>query len=295
MLKKMTSLVALAALALALAPLAQAVVIVDSTVEETNGWTAPWWTDTGWGILSPDVQEGATAATLNGGDTVSSSVFGSLTLEAGTYTVEFAIGDYSNGPWGGGADVNFAGLTLAEASASSIPNPVDATWELCTVEWEVLPGNVNIGNALSFSFDVVDVTANNLAFDGVGGLSPNGTGFLVDFSAPTASMNWDGGPGNWASSNWNGGQAPVTGQEMFIDAASGDSDVTLSADFNSRSVSVGENYAAALTIAMKSSTLSAAPPIRPPSMSGWPNSSTAFDGLTDPPYWIRVACATSSS
>ena len=38
-----------------------------------------------------------------------------------------------------------------------------------------------------------------------------------------------------------------------------------------------------------------APPINPPSMSGWLNSSFAFDAFTLPPYWIRTAFAVASS
>src|SRR5262249_41511393 len=35
-----------------------------------------------------------------------------------------------------------------------------------------------------------------------------------------------------------------------------------------------------------------APPIRPPSMSGWAKSSAALPGLTLPPYWIRTRSPT---
>ena len=42
---------------------------------------------------------------------------------------------------------------------------------------------------------------------------------------------------------------------------------------------------------MKSSALSEAPPIRPPSMSLWAKSSFALDGLQEPPYRIVTSSA----
>ncbi|MCX6868859.1 MAG: hypothetical protein NTV46_22185, partial [Verrucomicrobia bacterium] len=59
---------------------------------------------------------------------------------------------------------------------------------------------------------------------------------------------WDGGTGNWADSKWSGGQAPVTGRNMMISAASADSNVTLDADFSAQSLILGSTAASALTI-----------------------------------------------
>jgi len=42
---------------------------------------------------------------------------------------------------------------------------------------------------------------------------------------------------------------------------------------------------------MKSSAFNAAPPIRPPSISGMPNNSAALPGFTLPPYNTRMAFA----
>ena len=45
-------------------------------------------------------------------------------------------------------------------------------------------------------------------------------------------------------------------------------------------------------IAIKSSGFKAAPPINPPSTSGWANSSAAFLAFMEPPYWMVTARAT---
>jgi autotransporter-associated beta strand protein len=62
------------------------------------------------------------------------------------------------------------------------------------------------------------------------------------------ASTWDGGTGNWADSKWNGGQAPVTGRNMMISAASADSNVTLDADFSAQSLILGSTATSALTI-----------------------------------------------
>jgi len=46
-----------------------------------------------------------------------------------------------------------------------------------------------------------------------------------------------------------------------------------------------------LQIGTKVSALRDAPPIRPPSMSGWARSSGAFDAFIEPPYWIMTSSA----
>src|SRR3546814_134273 len=48
------------------------------------------------------------------------------------------------------------------------------------------------------------------------------------------------------------------------------------------------------TIRAKSSASRLAPPTRAPSMSGWPISSLALPGFTEPPYWIRTDSAASA-
>lgn len=54
-------------------------------------------------------------------------------------------------------------------------------------------------------------------------------------------------------------------------------------------------FAAALQIARKSAATRDAPPIRPPSISGIPRSSTAFEGFMLPPYRICKPPATAAS
>src|SRR6185437_15859958 len=49
--------------------------------------------------------------------------------------------------------------------------------------------------------------------------------------------------------------------------------------------------AAACRMAANSSTSRLAPPIRPPSTSGWTSRPAAFSGFIEPPYWMRTASA----
>jgi len=79
--------------------------------------------------------------------------------------------------------VDFAGLTEADAIASSTLAPADGTWALWTYTWNVGAGNTNLGNDLSFSITGTGgaLGVGNGALDGVGALSGDGSGFLVDF------------------------------------------------------------------------------------------------------------------
>ena len=52
------------------------------------------------------------------------------------------------------------------------------------------------------------------------------------------------------------------------------------------------SWLAAFTISTKSGGLQAAPPIRPPSTSGWASSSWAFLAFMEPPYWMVTERAT---
>ena len=54
-------------------------------------------------------------------------------------------------------------------------------------------------------------------------------------------------------------------------------------------------YFAAATIVAKSAGFRDAPPIRPPSTSGWASSSAALPAFIEPPYWITVLSATAAS
>ena len=64
---------------------------------------------------------------------------------------------------------------------------------------------------------------------------------------------WQGGSDNWAAANWHDGTTPdnfpQTGAPMIVDADTGDSDVTVNADFNSaRSLVIGANYTAGVGV-----------------------------------------------
>ena len=50
---------------------------------------------------------------------------------------------------------------------------------------------------------------------------------------------------------------------------------------------------APLAIPMKSSAFSAAPPIKPPSMSFCESSPFALSGFMEPPYWMGMISATA--
>ncbi len=63
--------------------------------------------------------------------------------------------------------------------------------------------------------------------------------------------------------------------------------------FRKKRAAGGQPSLAALTIVAKSAGFSEAPPIRPPSTSGWARSSAAFFAFIEPPYWIVKASAAS--
>ena len=181
----------IAATALLLVSLsARADLIINQDVEDDGDWNGnlfpekPWDGD-GFGSLTPGHQEGLVAAVLQNNDSISTT-FSSLALQAGTYTLEFALGNYSNFPFPA-VQINFAGLTLGDASAGSTLTPASGDWSLWTVIFDVGAGNANLGNTLGFSLSTNDATLSNLAFDGVGSLSSTGgTGFLVSYTPATS-------------------------------------------------------------------------------------------------------------
>lgn len=169
-------------------------IIVDSAVEvNQNGWLSAggWHNDgsvvpgtsfSGVPFLTPAVQEGTSAAHMNNTPAVSNADVsgGADTLQAGAYTVYFSMGNYNNAafPTVLASAIIFAGLSGSAASSSSTVAPAAGDWELWTLTWDVLDGNPNIGNPLSFSLGTT--VTGNAAFDGVGGLSGLGSGFLVE-------------------------------------------------------------------------------------------------------------------
>ncbi|MDH3634726.1 MAG: PEP-CTERM sorting domain-containing protein [Gammaproteobacteria bacterium] len=167
---------------------AQGALIIDQDVEDDGDWSGnlfstPWNAD-GFGFLSPGHQEGKVAAVFQNNDSISTT-FSSLTLQQGMYTLEFALGNYSNFPFPA-VQINFAGLTLGDASASTTLTPASGGWSLWTINFNVVSGNTNLGNTLGFSLSTTDATLSNLAFDGVGNLSNNGNGFLVSYTPSTS-------------------------------------------------------------------------------------------------------------
>jgi len=202
----------IAAVVLLLAGRAPAVNIVDSLVEDTSvggSWSGTSWT-VGWPqYLLPQTQEGAGHYHVNHTQTAGHGQFGSLTLQQGRYTLEFGIGNYNNSGFPTYA-IDFAGLTLSDAYFVSTPTPPSGGWVLWTAVFDVASGNPNLGNALDFSIAGSGSVAAG-ALDGVGSLSGNGTGFLVDLGAPpsgTVIINspvedvsvggeWSGAIGSW--------------------------------------------------------------------------------------------------
>ena len=185
----------IAALALLIVSLStQAALIIDQDVENDGDWNdanlwpiEPWNGDGIFGsqtFLTPGHQEGQVAAVFQNNDSISTT-FSSLTLEEGTYTLEFALGNYSNFTFPA-VQINFAGLTLADASASTTPTPASGGWSLWTINFDVDSSNANLGNTLGFGLSTTDATISNLAFDGVGNLSNNGNGFLVSYTRNTS-------------------------------------------------------------------------------------------------------------
>jgi len=163
--------------------------LLDVLVEPEMGWTAGATWNTGYGgLVTPGFQEGAQQANLDslGVPTVTSPTF-AATLEAGTYTIEFGVGAFSNFNDGSGnpswatsaLTVDFTGLTLGEASSSTTPLPALGGWALWSITWDVAEGDTRIGDPLDFS---ITSAARGPCFDGVGGLSRNGNGFLVSFT-----------------------------------------------------------------------------------------------------------------
>ena len=115
----------MAAMALLLVSLgAQAELIINQDVEDDGDWNdtnlfpSAQWNDDGFGFLTPGHQEGLVAAVFQNNDSIQSlsTAFSSFALQEGTYTLEFALGNYSNFPFPA-VQIDFAGLTLGDASA----------------------------------------------------------------------------------------------------------------------------------------------------------------------------------
>lgn len=175
-------------------------IIVDSTVEATNGWTAAGGFSSSTTAITPGFQEGSTSSRLNSSGSanhvVSHGQFGSLVVEEGTYTAQFAIGNPSDAAFPNNQKLVLGGLNwrntnLDDATAFSTPLPSSGQWELWSVTFAVSAGAGQLGNPLDVSFiQTVAGPASNIAFDGVGALNASGTGFLIDFTpaAPPASV-----------------------------------------------------------------------------------------------------------
>ncbi|KPJ75088.1 MAG: hypothetical protein AMS14_04240 [Planctomycetes bacterium DG_20] len=92
------------------------------------------------------------------------------------------------------------------------------------------------------------------------GLVDGGQGYLETNAGNTAyqlhilnkDAYWQGGAGNWADSNWNVGgvanQSLGSGHPVTVDAASNDSNVTVTASSSQFSVGIGANNTSAVTV-----------------------------------------------
>ncbi|NQU20231.1 MAG: hypothetical protein HQ567_03040, partial [Candidatus Nealsonbacteria bacterium] len=69
-------------------------------------------------------------------------------------------------------------------------------------------------------------------------------------SEVVSGMEWDGGSGNWADGNWNGGQPPMIGVPAILDTADSVVTVTIAAaDFlPAQSVAIGETNAVTVVV-----------------------------------------------
>ena len=171
---------------LGLAGPAAGVVIIDADVENDGDWST--FSQLAWEsnpiYLTPGVQEGTTAAGMNHSPGPGDSIirtFTGITLQVGTYTVEFAIGNQNNAPFPPSINIEFTGMTLGMATSATTPTPASGAWELWTIVWDVDALNPNLGNDLSWEFAITTSATTNLRFDGVGALSPNGNGFIVSY------------------------------------------------------------------------------------------------------------------
>jgi len=149
------------------------------------GAAAPEVDFSGVGFFTGGVatQEGGTAAHLNPANNTSVTIAdlsqgGGATLEAGTYTLQFAVGNYNNS---GFPTIGFEFAGITTPTSSTTPAPASGGWGLYELVYTVNPGDAAIGNNLNFGLNVTG--AGNASLDGVGDLSNSGTGFVVDFVA----------------------------------------------------------------------------------------------------------------
>ena len=173
---KCSALVLSAGIALSAAT-TDASIIIDSAIESANGWTTSSQWSPGLTLLSPN--ESTEIITLP--DSVSTTITSPLfaaTIAAGTYTAQFAVGND-----GAGLPLLFGfGWTGPAATNTITPVPTAGTWAFWTATYVVPQGDPRIGNQIQFSGDIISFGGDG-AFDGVGGLSGSGSGFVVDFVA----------------------------------------------------------------------------------------------------------------
>ena len=124
-------------------------------------------------------------ATFDNQDVYSSDISnGAFTIQAGTYTISFAAGNWNNEAFLD-FDITFGGMNQSIATSVVNSDPARGTWELWSFTWDVASDSQYIGNAFSFYANSFypQRTNSNGALDGVGYLSTKGNGFLVEFSA----------------------------------------------------------------------------------------------------------------
>jgi hypothetical protein len=176
--------------------LAQADIVLDVPFENSTIWSSSggWYTTSMQERFydNPINPEGNSISHSNpqagSGNLVSTSDIssGTLTLQAGQYTLYYASGNWNNRNFSD-TEVNFAGMSKSIATFDNSPIPGSGQWSLWSYTWNVSNDSEFIGNALSFSS--LAVTEGNSAMDGVGYLSDLGDGFLVDYTAPASNAS----------------------------------------------------------------------------------------------------------
>lgn len=173
---------------------AHATIIVDIAVEPATSWYSNSWYNPNGGFFTqdtgPSTEGGQSTHSNNSVSSNSDLSLGAHTLQAGTYTISFAAGNFNNAIFPS-LDILFAGMNDDDAVSQTPTAPDLGHWELWSFAWDVGVGSSFIGNQLSFSASAVgNGGCCNASIDGVGAMSDLGNGFLVDYinSVPTSSV-----------------------------------------------------------------------------------------------------------
>jgi hypothetical protein len=165
---------------------AHATIIVDIAVEPATSWYSNSWYNPNGGFFTqdtgPSTEGGQSTHSNNSVSSHNDLSLGDHTLQAGTYTISFAAGNFNNAPFPS-LDIFFAGMNVDDAVSQAPTAPALGHWELWSFAWDVGLSSSFIGNQLSFSASAVgNGGCCNASLDGVGAMSNLGNGFLVDYS-----------------------------------------------------------------------------------------------------------------